>query len=166
MYGKVFASMFDGSMYGHWQAIVTLQQMIVLADQDGTVDMTAEALSARTSIPLEIIAVGIAELEQADLKSRTPDEDGRRIVRLSPSRDWGWRIVNYRKYRAIRTAEERRDYMRQYQRLRRAKGTPPESTARKQESTKSTNGSKQYEEGISRTSDIDEIVRHYLTVHP
>ena len=143
MFGKIFATMFDGSMYGHWQAIVTLQQMVVLADQDGILDMSPEALSARTSIPLDIISTGIAELEQPDPRSRTPDEDGRRIVRLDPSRNWGWRIVNYIPYRKIRSAEERREYMRQYQRLRRAKGASTPSTARKQVLAKSTNSSKQ-----------------------
>jgi len=114
MYGKIFATMYDGSIYGKWQAIVTFQQMIALADKDGVVDMTAQALSARTSIPLEIIEKGIADLEAPDKVSRTPDEDGRRIVLLDEHRPWGWRITNYQKYREIRTAEERREYHRQY----------------------------------------------------
>lgn len=148
MYGKVFTTMFDGSLHGHWQAIVTLQQMIALADSEGVVDMTPEALSARTSIPLEIIRVGLAELEQPDPASRTPTEEGRRIVRLDPSRDWGWLIVNYKKYRAIRSAEERREYMRQYQRNRRRPSrehVSTMSTGRKQVLAKSTNSSKQRE---------------------
>ena len=114
MYGKIFATMYDGSIYGRWQAIVTFQQMIALADKDGIVDMTAQALSARTSIPLEIIEKGIADLETPDKVSRTPDEEGRRIILLDEHRPWGWRITNYDKYREIRTAEERREYHRQY----------------------------------------------------
>lgn len=114
MYGKIFATMYDGSIYGKWQAIVTFQQMIALADKDGIVDMTAQALSARTSIPLEIIEKGIADLETPDKVSRTPDEEGRRIILLDEHRPWGWKITNYAKYREIRTAEERREYHRQY----------------------------------------------------
>lgn len=106
--------MYDGSIYGKWQAIVTFQQMIALADKEGVVDMTAAALSARTSIPLEIIEKGISDLESPDSMSRTPDEDGRRIVLLDEHRPWGWRITNYQKYREIRTAEERREYHRKY----------------------------------------------------
>ena len=124
MYGKIFASMFKGSLYGQWEAIVTFTVMIVLADQEGEVDMTPEALAAATSIPLEIILRGIAALEQPDPKSRTPDEEGRRIVRVSDTRDWGWTITNYAHYRAIRSAEERREYMKLYQRKRRASGKP------------------------------------------
>jgi len=122
MYGKIFTQMYDGTLgtKGPWQALVTFQQMIVLADKHGAVDMTADALARRTTIPLEVIELGIAHLEQPDPQSRTPDEDGRRIVRLADDRDWGWRIVNYEHYRKIRTAEERREYHRQYQADRRA----------------------------------------------
>lgn len=100
--------MFEGSLYGHWQAIVTFQQLIVLADRDGFVDMTPQALSARTSIPIEIIAAGIDHLLQADPYSRTPDCGGRRLEPIDPARPWGWRIINYAKYRELVTAAEKR----------------------------------------------------------
>lgn len=109
MYGKIFASMYDGSLYGNWQAIVTFQQMIVLCGPDGVVDMTPQALAARTSIPLEIIKAGLEALESPDQYSRTPDHDGRRIERLDEHRPWGWRIVNYRKYRSLVDAETVRE---------------------------------------------------------
>jgi hypothetical protein len=123
MYGKVFESMFDGTLVsrGPWQALVTFQQMIVLADRDGVVDMTADAISRRTSIPLEIIELGIDSLMRPDPKSRTPDEEGRRITLLEDHRDWGWQIVNHAKYQAIRSAEERREYLRVAQANRRAR---------------------------------------------
>ena len=82
--------------------------------------MTREVISIRTGIPLPIIALGIAELEKPDPDSRTPDEEGRRIVRLADHRDWGWRIVNHSTYRKIRSEEERKEYHRNYMRKRRA----------------------------------------------
>ena len=117
--------MYDGTLAtrGPWQALVTFQQLLILADQHGQVDMTPDAISRRTTIPLAIIEAGIAELEKPDDGSRTPDEEGRRIIRVSDNRTWGWIIVNYAKYRAMRSAEERREYMRQYQRKRRADPT-------------------------------------------
>lgn len=128
MYGKLFASMYDGSlaMVGPWEALVTFQQFIILADYEGFVDMTAEAISRRTIIPLEIIKKGIAELEKPDPQSRDSSHEGRRIERISHERDWGWKILNYIKYRKIRTAEERRAYMREYMADKRAeeKKTP------------------------------------------
>jgi hypothetical protein len=101
--------MYDGSLYGNWKAIVTFQQMIVLCNEDGIIDMTPQALAARTSIPLEIIREGIELLEAPDQYSRTRDHDGRRIERIDADRPWGWRIINYRKYRMMITAEQKRE---------------------------------------------------------
>lgn len=128
MYGKLFASMFTGTLHGQWQAIVTFQQMIILADQDGTIEMTPQAMSATTSIPLDIIEAGIAILEAPDPNSRTPDEGGRRIIRINPDRPWGWHITNHAKYRSIRTAEERREYHRQYWHKRKQELQPDSTT--------------------------------------
>lgn len=109
MYGKIFSSMYDGSLYGQWEAIVTFQQMIVLSDAEGFVDMTPQALAARTSIPLEIINKGIELLSAPDKYSRSPDCDGRRIELVDVKRPWGWRIVNYPIYRRMASADEKRE---------------------------------------------------------
>lgn len=106
--------MFEGSLHGRFEATVTFMAMIALADKEGTVDMTPQALIARTGFPPAIIDKGLRELEAPDQYSRTPDLDGRRIIRLDEERAWGWKIVNYEKYRNIRTSEERRAYHRQY----------------------------------------------------
>lgn len=116
MFAKVFSSMYDGSLatVGPWEALVTFQQFLILCDREGVVDITPEAISRRTTIPLDIIVKGIEVLEQPDPMSRRPNEDGKRIIRLADHRTWGWRIVNYPHYRSIRTAEERREYMSDY----------------------------------------------------
>ena len=136
MYGKLFTSMYDGSLctVGPWEALITFQQLVILADKNGVVDMTADAIARRTTIPLDVIQKGLAALQEADPQSRTPDEDGRRILLLSSERDWGWKIVNYQHYRSIRTADDRREYLRQYQQIYRAKRKQNVnmSTARKQ----------------------------------
>lgn len=114
MYGKIFDSMYDGSLYGQWEAIVTFQQLIVLADKDGFIEITPVSLSARTSIPIEIIQKGIEILESDDPNSRTIGNNGKRILRINPDRLWGWKIVNYEKYRDIASQEDRKKYMRDY----------------------------------------------------
>lgn len=116
MYAKIFAQIYDGTLCTNhpWQALVTFQQLLVLADQEGNVDMTARAISRRTGIPLEIIELGIAELLLPDPESRTPDEGGRRIMPLVEGRDWGWRVVNYVAYRSLKREEDRREYHRRY----------------------------------------------------
>jgi hypothetical protein len=125
MYAKIFAQMYDGSLctHGTWEALVTFQQFLVLADQEGAVDMTAEAISRRTTIPMQIIRKGILELLKPDPHSRTPSEEGRRIVPLSPDRDWGWMVVNYKHYRALKRECDRREYHREYWHKRKTQQT-------------------------------------------
>lgn len=105
MYGKIFDSMYEGTLYGHWEAIVTLQQMIVLCDADGIVDMTPQAIAARTSIPLEIIQKGIQVLSEPDPYSRTPGAEGRRIELIDGHRPWGWHLINHEKYKRMQDAD-------------------------------------------------------------
>lgn len=116
MYAKIFESIYDGTLVEDWRALVTFEQMLILSDPDGILDVTAASISRRTGIPLKIIHAGIDVLEKPDPNSRTPDEDGKRIVRLDPHRSWGWRIVNHKKYKGIRNAQDRREYMQEYMR--------------------------------------------------
>jgi hypothetical protein len=129
--------MYDGTLYGHWQAIVTFQQMIVLADADGIVDMTPQAMAARTSIPLEIIQAGLPILESADPYSRTPGQDGRRIELLDQHRPWGWHIVNHEKYKRLRDADELREQNRERQQRFRDRGSVTQSNAKSRGVTQS-----------------------------
>ena len=130
MYAKIFAQIYDGTLCtnGPWQALVTFQQLLVLADQDGSVDMTAGAIARRTTIPLDIISLGIEELLKPDPESRTPAEEGRRLVPLVPDRPWGWRIVNYKHYRSLKREEDRREYHREYWRNNRSTKKAEDST--------------------------------------
>jgi len=93
--------MYDGTLAEDWRALITFQQMIVLCDPDGVVDMTPSSLSRRTGIPIEHIKAGVEILEKEDACSRTPDEKGCRIIRLDEHRAWGWKIVNHKKYKEL-----------------------------------------------------------------
>lgn len=140
MYGKLFAQMYDGTLAtkGPWEALVTFQQLIILADKNGVVDMTPEAIARRTTIPLEIVLKGLENLQQPDDGSRTPTEEGRRITPLSDSRDWGWQIVNYEHYRNLRSSDERREYHRQYYHQKRKLQTVSTISTDSTDSTDST----------------------------
>jgi hypothetical protein len=109
VYGKVFDSIYDGTLYGNWEAIATFQQLIVLANADGIVDMTPQAIAARTSFPLDLIQRGIKFLEAPDPYSRTPGDEGRRIALIDGHRPWGWRIVNHGKYKGLRDMAQKRE---------------------------------------------------------
>lgn len=86
-----------------------MQQLIVLSTPDGIVDMTPQAIAARTSIPLDIIKKGLSKLEETDPYSRTPGDDGRRIVLIDEHRPWGWRLVNHWKYMRLRNMAQKRE---------------------------------------------------------
>ena len=108
MYGKIFESMYHGTLAGNWKALITFQQMIVLSNDEGIIDMTPHAISNITGIPLEIIEEGIKYLEQPDIYSRTPDHEGRRIERLDEHRPWGWIVLNKVKYKRLASREEKK----------------------------------------------------------
>jgi hypothetical protein len=109
MFAKIFSQIFDSSIVENPELRFTLMDLLVLADMDGVVDMTHEAIARRTNRPIDVIRKTISELEGPDPRSRTPDHDGRRLQRLDDHRDWGWIIVNYAKFRETASESERRE---------------------------------------------------------
>ena len=109
MYGKLFTMMYDGTLVEDWRALITFQQMIVLCDSDGIVDMTPSSIARRTGIPLEHIEAGIKILESEDQYSRTAMEKGKRILLIDDHRSWGWKIVNHKYYRDLASREDKRE---------------------------------------------------------
>lgn len=121
MYAKIFRQIYDSSIADDWVMRTVFQDMLVLADSDGVVDMTPEAISARTRIPLDVVNAKLTELTNPDPRSRSKGEEGRRLMQIDPERGWGWRIVNYEIYRNMRCEEDRKSYMRNYMRKYRAR---------------------------------------------
>lgn len=121
MYGKIFDSIYDGTLAEDWRALITFQQFIVLCDADGMVDMTPQSISRRTGIPIEHIKAGIEILEKEDKYSRTPNESGKRIELIDDHRPWGWHIVNHEKYKNMRDADAIRAQTRERVRRHREK---------------------------------------------
>ena len=123
MYGKIFDSIYKGTLYGQWEAIVTFQQMIVLCDADGCIDMTPPAISAVTSIPLDIIQKGIEVLSAPDPHSRTQGSDGCRIELIDAHRPWGWVIINHNKYKSLQdydtVREQTKERVRKHREMKR-----------------------------------------------
>jgi hypothetical protein len=99
MYGKIFDSLWKGSMRGKCDVQLVFIHLICNCDQDGNCDYLPQVIADDTGMTLEHVQIAITELEAPDPLSRTPDEQGRRIVRLSTQRSWGWRIVNHILYR-------------------------------------------------------------------
>jgi hypothetical protein len=121
VFAKIFAQIFDSSISADYVVRHVFMDLLVLADRDGVVDMTLDAIARRTNVPDEIISHAIAELMRDDRKSRSHEEKGRRLVPIDSHRDWGWQIVNYEHYRNIKDEEARRTYFRDKKREQRAK---------------------------------------------
>lgn len=168
MYGKIFDSMYDGTLADDWRALITFQQLIVLCDADGVIDMTPTAISRRTGIPIEHIKAGLEVLENPDPYSRTPDEEGRRIKLLDEGRPWGWYLVNHTYYKNLKDqdevrAENRERKRRQRERERENRENPSENN---DVTSRDTEGKPVTESGCpqkSRHTDTDTDFRHYVT---
>jgi hypothetical protein len=125
MFAKIFAQIFDSSISREYMVRYVFIDLLVLADRDGVVDMTLDAIARRTNVPEEIVAHAIARLMEQDRKSRSHEEEGRRLIPLDSHRDWGWQIVNYEHYRNIKDEEARRTYFRDKKREQRSKTIKP-----------------------------------------
>lgn len=121
VFAKVFGQIFDSSIAEDYNCRRMFMDLLVLADSDGVVDMTLEAISRRTNVPLAEVEKYISELQVPDPTSRSKVEQGKRIVPIDSQRGWGWQIVNYAHYRAIKDEEARRSYFRDAKRKARKK---------------------------------------------
>ena len=83
---------------------------MVTCKTDGISPITEASLYRVANITKEEAEDAIRAFTSPDVKSRTPDHEGRRIERVSG----GFKILNYFKYREIRTPEQKNAYMRDY----------------------------------------------------
>jgi hypothetical protein len=98
-YTPVFDTVFQGTLYGKWPTLPIWLTLLPLADKNGRIDMTPEAISGMTGWPLDILKTGLAELCKPDPRSRSQAEHGARLKLIDECRDWGWVVVNHGKYR-------------------------------------------------------------------
>lgn len=121
MFAKIYSQIFDSSIAENYEVRHVFEDLLKLADKTGVVDMTIEAVSRRTNVPLEKVRSGIEELMRPDPKSRSHLHGGRRLLPLDSHREWGWIITNYEHYRAIQDAEALRSNWRDAKAKQRAK---------------------------------------------
>jgi len=107
MYAKLFSSLYQGTLRGRSNEILVFTNLLAHTGRDGTVDKHFRAIAEETGLTQDEVQDAIAVLEAPDPESRSPEEQGARIVRLDEHRVWGWRVVNHGKYRAIRSEEDR-----------------------------------------------------------
>lgn len=117
MYGKFFASTFTGSMFGAGADIFALWGYVIANTVEGCVELNPVFLAAVLGMPAHSVESAVVSLCSRDTQSRTPDEDGRRLIHEGA---FQYRVVNHARYRALRNEEDRRAYNREAKRKERA----------------------------------------------
>lgn len=131
MYCKLFASLYQGTLRGRSNEILVFTNLLAHCGKDGTVDKHFRAISEETGLSVDDVKTAIIVLESPDPESRSPDENGARITRMDEHRVWGWKVVNYGKYRAIRSEEDRAEQNRLAQERWRNKNKQSKPTSAK-----------------------------------
>lgn len=121
MYAKLFTSIYQGTLRGNSHGLLVFTNLLAHADMEGRVDIHPRAIAEEVGLTVEEVKKALLVLESTDDESRSPEEQGRRIVRLDEHRAWGWIVVNYVKYRSIRNEDDRREQNRRSQAAWRAK---------------------------------------------
>jgi hypothetical protein len=125
MYAKLFTSIYQGTLRGHSHGLLVFTNLLAHCDKAGIADIHPRAIAEEVGLTVEQVRAALDVLESPDEESRSPEEGGRRIVRIDEHRAWGWRVVNYVKYRAIRNEEDRREQNREAQERYRKRNQPP-----------------------------------------
>ena len=113
MYGKIHDQIFGSSiMEEDIEIRYVWLCMIATADKEGFIDATIPALARKFNVPEKIMSKAIECFLAPDATSRTPTDDGKRIEPIRET--FGWKIINYEKYRDMRTTDDRRNYMKDY----------------------------------------------------
>ena len=118
MYAKLFSRIAQSSlMEQNVETRYCFMMLLAIADIEGDIIGTDVAIARAINLPLERFKTSIEALMLPDADSNSQVLEGRRVVKSDNGR--GYRIVNYKEYRAIKTTEEKRAYMRDYMRERR-----------------------------------------------
>jgi hypothetical protein len=119
MYVKLFSSILRSSVWDEDPATrLTWITMLLLADEDGFVRGIASGLARQANIPADDFERALGILSAPDKRSQTPDHDGRRIE----STEGGWMVLNYKKYREMRTRVQVREAEKKRRQRNRTKG--------------------------------------------
>ncbi len=114
-YVKVFQTMYTGSLYGAGMHIFAVWAWILAhKDENGVAEVNPRQVAAELGGTVEQVRDALAYLCAPDPESRSPEEEGRRLVKVS---QFGYTVVNHAKYRD--RGQDRTEYWREYKRKKR-----------------------------------------------
>lgn len=152
MYGKAFASMYSGSMFGAGMHVFAVWNWVLAnCGPDGLIDINAPVVAVTLGGTVEEVGAALAYLSDTDEHSRSDAEDGRRLIHLKGPCH---KVVNHAHYAKLRTAQDRREYQRIWAKeKRRRQSVDSPSTQGGQQSTMLTH------------TDVDVDVHTHEDVH-
>lgn len=111
MYGKIFSSMYKGSMVGAGAVVFAVMGYVISEQRppDFVVELNARLLSAILGEPEDEVQKAIDYLCAPDPGSRTDKEEGKRLIKVGA---FTYHVVNGEMYHSIRNYEERKAYNR------------------------------------------------------
>lgn len=128
MYGKLFASMYQGSMIGAGPHVFSLMPWIIANQLGGQIEINPKTLAFIFGTTELDVIDAIRFLCAPDPRSRSKEKEGRRIVPMTPTGELPsdeefqtlvYEVVNWEHYRNLRRQADRREYMRDYMRKKR-----------------------------------------------
>lgn len=111
MYGKLFKSMFTGSMYGMGATVIAVWAYVIANKdrKDGVIDLNPIMLAGVIGEPEKRIVEAIEMLCSPDPNSRSKEYEGRRLLREG---QFQYKVVNWDKYNNIHNDDDRKEYNR------------------------------------------------------
>lgn len=113
MYGKHFQSMYTGSMFGAGAHIFAVWGYVISHTRDGTCELNPSYLASVLGMNISEVLVAIDFLCQPDPRSRSKEQDGRRLIREG---EYQYIVPQAEKYRKIRSRDDQRESNRERQR--------------------------------------------------
>jgi hypothetical protein len=116
-YTKLACSILDSSVWDNDDATVRIWVTILaMKDKDGVIHTSLSGLARRARKTIDETRAAIAKFEEPDPDSRNPENEGRRIRRITG----GWQVLNHEWYRNALQPEDQREYERQRKAKQRA----------------------------------------------
>jgi len=167
MYGKIFSTMFTGSMFGSGPVMfATMAYVIANMDEEGIVELNPLMLAVMIGTTPEEIEKAISTCCSPDPKSRSQEEEGRKLLHVESFMYWA---VNSKKYTEIKNAETRRESNKLAQQKARAmkkQGASANVSSSQQESAQSAHIDKEVDKDVDVDKEKEEPNMDWLGGEP
>lgn len=116
MYGKIFKSMYQGSLLGAGANVYAVWGYVIANAYDSMVELHPVFVSQTLGMTRKDFDKTIKKLSEPDPDSRCQDHEGRRLIHMH---EYWYMVPSWTHYQKLASEESRREYMRNYMRSKR-----------------------------------------------